>query len=152
MALNEKQQQFIDMLQNSIDNNTFAPEALNPLQKRAVDKFIKDGLIKSEPLEKIVEKRTKARQDIAKARTVKKDPIAASLGFDESRLPGGDFLLSGRSSAVLAGDLGASLIAVNYAQDNIANAYKAAAAQAGQAGFGEQLKLTRNKRFFFLKI
>jgi|TARA_R100000482_G_scaffold27378_1_gene8497 hypothetical protein len=149
MALNEKQQQFIDMLQNSIDNNTFAPEALNPLQKRAVDKFIKDGLIKSEPLEKIVEKRTKARQDIAKARTVKKDPIAASLGFDESRLPGGDFLLSGRSSAVLAGDLGASLMAVNYFQDNIANSYKAAAAQAGQAGFGEQLKLTKNKRFFF---
>ena len=76
--------------------------------------------VKSKPLEEILKERGKARSDLAKRDTVAKDPIAAAFGYDESRLPGGDFLLSGRSSAVLAGDLGASLIAANYFQNNIA--------------------------------
>jgi len=144
MELNEQQKQFADMLQKSIDDNTFAPETLNPLQLRAVDKLIKEKVIKSKPIKELYNERVKAREDIAKAETIKKDPLAAYLKFDESKIPGGDFLLSGRSSAVLAGDLGASFTMANYMRDKVADAYK----KTDMTG----LKLTRGKKFFFEKM
>ena len=122
--LNEKQKEFVQGLQKSIDDNTFAPENLNILQLRAVDKLIKSKVLKSKPLQEIAKDRQKARQDLAKQETVAKDPLGAYLGMDESSIPGGDFLLSGRSSAVLAGDLSASFMAANYMRDHVANAYK----------------------------
>ena len=137
--LNEKQRVFVEGLQKSIDDNTFAPETLNPLQLRAIDK-----LIKSKPLEEIYEERTQAREDLAKQETVAQDPLGAYLGMDESSVPGADFLLSGRSSAVLAGDISASFMAANYMRDKIAEAYK----KTDMTG----LKLTKNKQFFFEKL
>ena len=142
--LTEKQKAFAKELQTSIENNTFAPETLNPLQLRAVDKMIKEKVIKSKPLEEIYQDRMKAREDIAKAETIEKDPLAAYLKVDESKIPGGDFLLSGRSSAVLAGDLGASFTMANYMRDKVADAYK----KTDMTG----LKLTRGKKFFFEKM
>jgi len=59
-------------------------------------------------------------------------------------VPGADFLLSGRSSAVLAGDVSASFMAANYMRDKIADAYK----QTGMTG----MKLTQGKKFFFEKL
>ena len=44
--LNEKQRVFVEGLQKSIDDNTFAPETLNPLQLRAIDKLIKSKVLK----------------------------------------------------------------------------------------------------------
>ena len=49
--LTEKQKAFAKQLQTSIDDNTFAPETLNPLQLRAVDKMIKEKIIKSNRIE-----------------------------------------------------------------------------------------------------
>jgi hypothetical protein len=144
MELNEQQKQFADMLQKSIDDNTFAPETLNPLQLRAVDKLIKEKVIKSKPLKELYNERVKAREDIAKAETIKKDPMASYFELDESKIPGADFLLSGRSSAVLAGDLGASFTMANYMRDKVADAYK----KTDMTG----LKLTRGKKFFFEKM
>ena len=142
--LNAEQKKFVAGLQKSIDDNTFAPETLNPLQLRAVDKLIKSKVIKSKPLEEIYKERTKAREDLAKQETVAQDPLGAYLGMDESSVPGADFLLSGRSSAVLAGDLSASFMAANYMRDKIADAYK----QSGMTG----MKLTQGKKFFFEKL
>jgi len=139
--LSKEQQEFVTGIQKSIDDNTFAPETLNPLQLRAIDKLIKSKVIKSEPLEEIYKKRVAAREDLAKAETVRKDPLAAYLGMDDSAIPGGDFLLSGRSSAVIAGDLSASFMAANYMRDHIANAYKKTGMQ--------NLKLTQGRKFFF---
>ena len=39
MQLNEQQKQFAEALQQSINNNTFAPETLNSNQLKAVDCF-----------------------------------------------------------------------------------------------------------------
>tara|TARA_R100000654_G_scaffold15709_5_gene33388 strand:- start:26 stop:3391 length:3366 start_codon:yes stop_codon:yes gene_type:complete len=142
--LNEKQRVFVEGLQKSIDDNTFAPETLNPLQLRAIDKLIKSKVLKSKPLEEIYEERTQAREDLAKQETVAQDPLGAYLGMDESSVPGADFLLSGRSSAVLAGDISASFMAANYMRDKIAEAYK----KTDMTG----LKLTKNKQFFFEKL
>ena len=93
--LSTERQEFINKLQKTIDDNTFAPEKLNPIQLRAVDQFFKKGYLKGD-LKEIVTKRAKARQDLAKQETVAKDPLGAYLGMDESSIPGGDFLLSGR--------------------------------------------------------
>ena len=142
--LNEKQRVFVEGLQKSIDDNTFAPETLNPLQLRAIDKLIKSKVLKSKPLKEIYEERTQARKDLAKQETVAQDPLGAYLGMDESSVPGADFLLSGRSSAVLAGDLAASFMAANYMRDKIADAYK----KTDMTG----LKLTKGKQFFFEKL
>ena len=142
--LNEKQRVFVEGLQKSIDDNTFAPETLNPLQLRAIDKLIKSKVLKSKPLKEIYEERTQARKDLAKQETVAQDPLGAYLGMDESSVPGADFLLSGRSSAVLAGDLSASFMAANYMRDKIADAYK----KTDMTG----LKLTKGKQFFFEKL
>ena len=142
--LNEKQRVFVEGLQKSIDDNTFAPETLNPLQLRAIDKLIKSKVLKSKPLKEIYEERTQAREDLAKQETVAQDPLGAYLGMDESSVPGADFLLSGRSSAVLAGDISASFMAANYMRDKIAEAYK----KTDMTG----LKLTKNKQFFFEKL
>ena len=142
--LNEKQRVFVEGLQKSIDDNTFAPETLNVLQLRAIDKLIKSKVLKSKPLQEIYKERTQAREDLAKQETVAQDPLGAYLGMDESSVPGADFLLSGRSSAVLAGDLAASFMAANYMRDHIADAYK----KTDMTG----LKLTKNKQFFFEKL
>ena len=142
--LNAQQKEFVAGLQKSIDDNTFAPETLNPLQLRAVNKLIKSKVLKSKPLEEIYKERTQAREDLAKQETVAQDPLGAYLGMDESSVPGADFLLSGRSSAVLAGDLSASFMAANYMRDKIADAYK----QTGMTG----MKLTQGKKFFFEKL
>ena len=142
--LNQKQRVFVEGLQKSIDDNTFAPETLNPLQLRAIDKLIKSKVLKSKPLKEIYEERTQAREDLAKQETVAQDPLGAYLGMDESSVPGADFLLSGRSSAVLAGDISASFMAANYMRDKIAEAYK----KTDMTG----LKLTKNKQFFFEKL
>ena len=141
--LSPERQEFINKVQKTIDDNTFAPETLNPLQLRAVDQFFKKGYLKGD-LRKIAIKRDKARQDLAKQETVAKDPLAAALGLDESSIPGGDFILSGRSSAVLAGDVSTSFMAANYMKDKIADAYK----QTGMTG----MKLTQGKKFFFEKM
>jgi len=142
--LNEQQKEFVAGLQKSIDDNTFAPETLNVLQLRAVDKLIKSKVLKSKPLEEIYKERTKAREDLAKQETVIQDPLGAYLGMDESSVPGADFLLSGRSSAVLAGDISASFMAANYMRNKIADAYK----QTDMTS----LKLTKGKKFFFEKL
>jgi hypothetical protein len=141
--LSPERQEFLNKVQKTIDDNTFAPETLNPLQLRAVDQFFKKGYLKGD-LKKIAIKRDKARQDLAKQETVAKDPLAAALGMDESSIPGADFILSGRSSAVLAGDVSASFMAANYMRDKIADAYKA----TDMTG----MKLTQNKKFFFEKL
>ena len=142
--LNEQQKQFAEQLQKSINDNTFAPETLDRRKLKAVDYLIKNNIVKSKPLETIIEERTKARENLAKQETVAKDPLAAALGMDESSIPGADFLLSGRSSAVLAGDVSASFMAANYMRDKIADAYK----QTGMTG----MKLTQGKKFFFEKM
>lgn len=139
--LNEQQKQFAEQLQKSINENTFAPETLDNRKLKAVDYLIKNNFIKSKPLETIINERNKAREDIAKIETTAKDPLAAYLGMDDSAIPGGDFLLSGRSSAVIAGDLSASFMAANYMRDHIANAYKKTGMQ--------NLKLTQGRKFFF---
>ena len=141
--LSPERQEFINKLQKTIEDNTFAPETLNPMQLRAVDQFFKKGYLKGD-LREIISKRSKARQDLAKQETVAQDPLGAYLGMDESSVPGADFLLSGRSSAVLAGDVSASFMAANYMRDKIADAYK----QTDMTG----LKLTKNKQFFFEKL
>jgi hypothetical protein len=141
--LSPERQEFINKLQKTIDDNTFAPETLNPIQLRAVNQFFKKGYLKGN-LKEIATKRAKARQDLAKQETVAKDPIAAALNLDESSIPGADFLLSGRSSAVLAGDVSASFMAANYMRDKIADAYKA----TDMTG----MKLTQGKKFFFEKM
>ena len=75
--LNEKQKVFVEGLQKSIDDNTFAPETLNPLQLRAVNKLIKSKVLKSKPLDEIYKERTKA--DIS----AKKSPIVNIKRFDK---------------------------------------------------------------------
>ena len=139
--LSKEQQEFVTGIQKSIDDNTFAPETLNPLQLRAIDKLIKSEIIKSKPLKDIYQEREDAREKLAKAQTIRQDPLAAQLGLDESQIPGADFLLSGRSSAVLAGDLAGSFMMGTYMRDHVANAYK----KTDMTG----LKLTKNKKFFF---
>jgi hypothetical protein len=141
--LSPERQEFINKLQKTIDDNTFAPETLNPIQLRAVNQFFKKGYLKGN-LKEIATKRAEAREDLAKQETVAKDPIAAALNLDESSIPGADFLLSGRSSAVLAGDVSASFMAANYMRDKIADAYKA----TDMTG----MKLTQGKKFFFEKM
>src|SRR6056300_240889 len=141
--LSPERQEFINKLQKTIDDNTFAPETLNPIQLRAVNQFFKKGYLKGN-LKEIATKRAKARENLAKQETVAKDPIAAALNLDESSIPGADFLLSGRSSAVLAGDVSASFMAANYMRDKIADAYKA----TDMTG----MKLTQGKKFFFEKM
>src|SRR5210317_1749647 len=141
--LSPDRQEFINKIQKTIDDNTFAPETLNPIQLNAVNQFFKKGYLKGD-LKEIVTKRAKARQNLAKQETVAKDPIAAALNLDESSIPGADFLLSGRSSAVLAGDVSASFMAANYMRDKIADAYKA----TDMTG----MKLTQGKKFFFEKM
>ena len=142
--LNEQQKQFAEQLQKSIDDNTFAPETLDKRKLKAVDYLIKNNIVKSKPLETIVEERNKAREDISKVETTAKDPIAAAFGRDDSSIPGGDFILSGRSSAVLAGDLGASFMMANYMQDKVADAYK----QSDRKG----LRQTKTKDGFFFNM
>lgn len=142
--LNEQQKQFAELLQKSIDDNTFAPETLDKRKLKAVDYLIKNNVVKSKPLETIIEERNKAREDISKVETTAKDPIAAAFGRDDSSIPGGDFILSGRSSAVLAGDLGASFMMANYMQDKVADAYK----QSDRKG----LRQTKTKDGFFFNM
>ena len=142
--LNEQQKQFAEQLQKSIDDNTFAPETLDKRKLKAVDYLIKNNVVKSKPLETIVQERNKAREDISKVETTAKDPIAAAFGRDDSSIPGGDFILSGRSSAVLAGDLGASFMMANYMQDKVADAYK----QSDRKG----LRQTKTKDGFFFNM
>jgi len=142
--LNEQQKQFAELLQKSIDDNTFAPETLDKRKLKAVDYLIKNNVVKSKPLETIVQERNKAREDISKVETTAKDPIAAAFGRDDSSIPGGDFILSGRSSAVLAGDLGASFMMANYMQDKVADAYK----QSDRKG----LRQTKTKDGFFFNM
>ena len=77
--LNEKQRVFVEGLQKSIDDNTFAPETLNPLQVSAIDKLIKSKVLKSKPLKEIFDERTQAREDLAKQETVAQDPLGAFL-------------------------------------------------------------------------
>ena len=43
--LSTERQEFINKLQKTIDDNTFAPEKLNPIQLRAVDQFFKKGYL-----------------------------------------------------------------------------------------------------------
>src|SRR6056300_1164032 len=142
--LNEQQKQFAELLQKSIDDNTFAPETLDKRKLKAVDYLIKNNVVKSKPLETIINERNKAREDIATVETTAKDPIAAAFGRDDSSIPGGDFILSGRSSAVLAGDLGASFMMANYMQDKVADAYK----KSDRKG----LRQTKTKDGFFFNM
>lgn len=144
MEFTPEQEEFNKRLQQSIDNNTFAPETLNSRQLKAIDYLIENKAIKSKPLQKIIEERAEARQNIAKAQTVAQDPIAAALGYDESKIPGGDFLLSGRSTAVLAGDISASVMAALHQKNKIIDAYD----KTDKTG----LKLNKNKQFFFEKV
>ena len=85
--LTDKQKDFVSKVEKSIKDNTFAPENLNTLQLRSINKLIEDGVIKSKPLKEIIQERGKARSDLAKRDTVAKDPIAAAFGYDDSRLP-----------------------------------------------------------------
>ena len=142
--LNEQQKQFAEQLQKSINENTFAPETLDRRKLKAVDYLIKNNIVKSKPLETIINERNKAREDIATVETTAKDPIAAAFGRDDSSIPGGDFILSGRSSAVLAGDLGASFMMANYMQDKVADAYK----KSDRKG----LRQTKTKDGFFFNM
>ena len=141
MQLNEQQKKFAEALQQSINNNTFAPETLNSNQLKAVDLLIKNNVIKSKPLEEIIGERQLARENLAKAQTTAQDPIAARFGYDDSAIPGADFLLSGRSSAVLAGDLATSFAMASYQRDKIADAYKKTDMT--------KLKLGRGQKYFF---
>ena len=60
--LNKQQREYVEGLQKSIDDNTFAPETLNVLQLRAIDKLIKSKVLKSKPLQEIYKERTQAKR------------------------------------------------------------------------------------------
>ena len=141
MKFTPEQEEFNKKLQESIDNNTFAPENLNSRQRKAIDILIKNKAVNSKPLDDIISERLEARQKLAQAQTVKKDPIATALNIDESKIPGGDFILSGRSSAVLAGDLSLSVAAIMNQRNKIIEAY--------DKTDKTKLNLNRGKKFFF---
>ena len=44
--LTDKQKDFVNKVEQSIKDNTFAPENLNALQLRSIDKLIQEGIIK----------------------------------------------------------------------------------------------------------
>ena len=52
--LTDKQKDFVNKVEQSIKDNTFAPENLNALQLRSIDKLIQEGIIKSKPLKAII--------------------------------------------------------------------------------------------------
>ena len=120
MALPKERQELIDRIQKGLNENKFAPEMLSQEQFNAVENLINEGYIKSEPLNKVLDKRLKAREQLATQQAASKDPIAYALGIDESNIPGGDTLFTGRSSAVAAGDIGASLYYILSNKDKVA--------------------------------
>ena len=105
-----KQQQFADKITQAIKDNKFAPENLNANERQAVDVLIQNGIIKSEKnVTQILEERNKARTDIAQAQTVARDPLSAAFEIDDSRIPLGDAFFTGRTTSVLAGDIGGAV-------------------------------------------
>jgi len=120
-----KQQQFADKLTQAIKDNKFAPENLSANERQAVDVLIKNGVIKSEKnVTQILDERNKARADIAQAETVARDPLSAAFEIDDSKIPLGDTFLTGRTSAVLAGDVGGAVAYQYFNKDKIIQQYK----------------------------
>ena len=120
-----KQQQFADKLTQAIKDNKFAPENLDANERQAVDVLIKNGVIKSEKnVTQILEERNKARADIAQAETVARDPLSAAFEIDDSKIPFGDAFLTGKTTAVLAGDVGGAVAYQYFNKDKIIQQYK----------------------------
>tara|TARA_R100001163_G_scaffold40259_1_gene30554 strand:- start:1782 stop:4886 length:3105 start_codon:yes stop_codon:yes gene_type:complete len=120
-----QQQQFADKITQAIKDNKFAPENLNVNERQAVDVLIQNGIIKSEKnVTQILEERNKARTDIAQAETVARDPISAAFEIDDSRIPLGDAFFTGRTSSVLAGDIGGAVAYQYFNKDKIIQQYK----------------------------
>ena len=120
-----KQQQFADKITQAIKDNKFAPENLTANEREAVDVLIKNGLIKSEKnVNQILDERNKARIDIAQAQTVARDPIAATFELDDSKIPLADTFFTGRTSSVLAGDIGGAVAYQYFNKDKVIQQYK----------------------------
>ena len=106
-----EQQQFADQITQAIKDNKFAPENLSANEREAIDLLIKNGIIKSNKnVTQILDERNKARSEIAQTQTVARDPIAAAFELDDSKIPLADSIFTGRTTSVLAGDVGGANI------------------------------------------
>ena len=120
-----KQQQFADKITQAIKDNKFAPENLTANEREAVDVLIRNGVIKSEKnVNQILDERNKARADIAQAQTVARDPIAATFEIDDSKIPLADSIFTGRTTSVLAGDVGGAVAYQYFNKDKVIQQYK----------------------------
>ena len=120
-----KQQQFADKITQAIKDNKFAPENLTANEREAVDVLIRNGVIKSEKnVNQILDERNRARQDIAQAATVARDPISAAFELDDSKIPLADSIFTGRTTSVLAGDVGGAVAYQYFNKDKIIQQYK----------------------------
>ena len=120
-----KQQQFADKITQAIKDNKFAPENLNANEREAVDVLIRNGVIKSEKnVNQILDERNRARKDIAQAATVARDPLSAAFELDDSKIPLADSIFTGRTTSVLAGDLGGAVAYQYFNKDKVIQQYK----------------------------
>ena len=120
-----KQQQFADAITQAIKDNKFAPENLNANEREAVDVLIRNGVIKSEKnVNQILDERNRARKDIAQAATVARDPLSAAFELDDSKIPLADSIFTGRTTSVLAGDLGGAVAYQYFNKDKVIQQYK----------------------------
>ena len=120
-----EQQQFADKITQAIKENKFAPENLNANEREAINLLINKGLIKSDKnVNQILEERNKARKDIAQAQTVARDPIATAFEIDDSKIPLADSIFTGRTTAILAGDIGGAVAYQQFNKDKIIEQYR----------------------------
>ena len=120
-----EQQQFADQITQAIKDNKFAPENLTANEREAIDLLIKNGIIKSNKnVTQILDERNKARSEIAQTQTVARDPIAAAFELDDSKIPLADSIFTGRTTSVLAGDVGGAVAYQYFNKDKIINQYK----------------------------
>jgi hypothetical protein len=120
-----EQQAFADQITEAIKQNKFAPENLSANEREAIDVLINNGIIKSNKnVTQILNERNKARSEIAKTQTVARDPIAAAFEIDDSKIPLGDAFITGRTTAVLAGDVGGAVAYQYFNKDKIINQYR----------------------------
>jgi hypothetical protein len=122
---NLKQQQFADKITQAIKDNKFAPENLNANEREAIDILIKNNVIKSEKnVSQILDERNKARIDISQAQTVARDPLSAAFELDDSKIPLADSIFTGRTTSVLAGDVGGAVAYQYFNKDKVLQQYK----------------------------
>ena len=69
-------------------------------------------------------KEIKQEADIAQAQTVARDPIAAAFELDDSKIPLADTIFTGRTTSVLAGDVGGAVAYQYFNKDKVIEQYK----------------------------